>query len=250
MNLDYDDLRNAFAESKELVDLINDKVCYYFMNLKPSNLRVNDYVRYCDEAENIEFTPYHFRKSKIASKRIAGSLLVGDNASLIVYNADCITGRQNFTKLHEICHYFRNKTGKSSAENYSDLINNRDYNDNDIYEETVVNFAAAQLQIPTDALILMVLKGYQATYDFSKEFSSSYSANLKRLQDFLKYELDFTSSSAYSIVEEYKRNPESSYIRKMALDNEDEINEKVKNEGIQLNNFGNYNFGFGFDFAF
>lgn len=200
-DLSYDDMHTAYKEAEKNSNKIRKITANYF-NVSETSLRYRDYVNYCINKKNVDFVPYQFTGD--AAKIFAGSLMIGNNSTIIGFNSTMNDGRCHFTQLHEINHLFNDVKEGATGESFPDLLQAEGYNPEEQYREAVANFGASMLLIPEEPMYKCILEGHDLEQGFSREFESSYSANFTRLRDYLIYICGATAYGAWSAIEEYK----------------------------------------------
>lgn len=232
-DLKLEDLQNSYSKAKEFYNFISDKIGNILCK-DPHNLRGKDYIYFFERSGQLEFYERTFKTKN--KERLAGSLEVDPSKefAIVGINASMNDGRKIFTELHEIVHWIHDVPKGYDGQSFSDVLKNAKYSQIEQHRESFVNFVAANMQIPTDSMAYMLATGKSLKSDFSNEFNSSYSANFRRVLDYLIFELKFSEKKAYSLTADYSNNPFSSklyHVLSRCFDNED-IYEMKKNENI------------------
>lgn len=92
----------AFNFSNELIK----EVSYYSSkNIEQVKcFDIEKYVKEVEDVEDVEFVEYTFQKQ--LKRRMLGSISKVDDEVIITTNKELMLERKNFTKMHEVIHYY------------------------------------------------------------------------------------------------------------------------------------------------
>ncbi|MFQ9320637.1 MAG: toxin [Enterococcus durans] len=93
-----------YREAADLANELSQEVGYY-CSKKIEQVKCYDIERYVQEVENVEFMEYEFKNN--LNKLMLGSVNKIQDEILITTNKNLMLERKNFTKMHEIIHFYR-----------------------------------------------------------------------------------------------------------------------------------------------
>lgn len=216
--LSWCDLKQAYAEAKGAaarVAWLTSQSC----GCDPGNLRVYDIMMFEEEENGVEFQYVPFTGS--AKRIMAGSLMVGaPREGLLPYaqvgiNDSMVTGRQNYTALHEIIHYHVDVPQGYKGESFSSLLNHGKYSPEEQFREARSNFGAAILHIPLQAMVASIKAHKDLREGFSSEFATSYGNSFTRVRNFLVMDLNIKWAYANRVVDDYRADPYSPIMEEL-----------------------------------
>ncbi|OTO28481.1 hypothetical protein A5816_000749 [Enterococcus sp. 3G1_DIV0629] len=108
-----------FFEVSDLANELSEEVSYY-CSKKMEHLKCYDIENYVNEVENIEFIEYKFKNN--LSKKLLGSITKVHGEIIITTNQQLMLERKDFTKMHEIIHYYREISYFGESHAFSDMI--------------------------------------------------------------------------------------------------------------------------------
>ncbi|MEI5994777.1 ImmA/IrrE family metallo-endopeptidase [Candidatus Enterococcus mansonii] len=177
MNLDYDTYFEYHDQSYQVIEKVAN---YYGLELK--DLRWDHYRDYAIDVENIKIVPYGF--GHISSKLLSANILKMGDAVGISYNTSMVDGRQRFSILHEIGHFFFDLNQEEYRQGFSELLNGSGYSEEDMPREQRANVFAS-LAMANNEAIKDCLKSGMSFSKMCNEFQLSNAALYVRLFDFL-----------------------------------------------------------------
>jgi len=80
----------------------------------------NSRENYVNEVEDVEFIDYDFKDN--LSKKMLGSITKVHGEIIITTNQHLMLERKNFTKMHEIIHYYKDVPYLGESHAFSDMI--------------------------------------------------------------------------------------------------------------------------------
>lgn len=153
----------------EVSDLANDianKVAKY-LSKKVEYIKCCDIEQYMTEVKNIEFIDYKFKNN--LSKVLLGSISKIQDEFIITTNKNLSDEYKNFTKMHEIIHYYRDYSYISKSHAFSDFILQKDYLPEDFDKEVAADIGAGIL-MANDQALSYAIKIYNNFDEISKYF--------------------------------------------------------------------------------
>ncbi len=186
----------AFKFSNELV---KEVACYSSKNIE--QVKCFDIEKYVKEVEDVEFVEYTFQKQ--LRRRMLGSTSKVYNEVIITTNKELMLERKNFTKMHEITHYYIDiPTINSNTHTFSDMILENGYFPEDYPKEYRANICASMLMANTQALHF-ALKNFCTFEEVAQYFFMSKAALQNRLIEHLIYINNCTPCYAKSLFNDY-----------------------------------------------
>ncbi|MGC3613125.1 toxin, partial [Enterococcus faecalis] len=76
----------------------------YYSSKNIEQVKCFDIEKYVTEVEDVEFVEYTFQKQ--LKRRMLGSISKVDDEVIITTNKELMFERKNFTKMHEVMHYY------------------------------------------------------------------------------------------------------------------------------------------------
>lgn len=92
-----------YREAADLANELSQEVSYY-CSKKIEQVKCYDIERYVQEVEHVEFVDYEFKNN--LSKLMLGSINKIQDEIIITTNKKLMLERKNFTKIHEIIHFY------------------------------------------------------------------------------------------------------------------------------------------------
>lgn len=204
VDLDYD----TYFEYHDQTCVIIDKVAnYYGIELK--DLRWNHFKDYAIDVENIEIIPYQF--GEVLTEYLSGNIIRFDNNYGISFNSLMNAGRQKFSILHELGHFYFDMDQLKVSQSFSDLLEGNGYSEEDFPKEARANVFASLTMINDEALKECFRK--RMTFqDIILEFETSQSGLYVRIFDFLTKLYMLNPSIARQALNNYRYSGDSSKI--------------------------------------
>lgn len=131
-----------YFEAADLANELSEEVSYY-CSKKMEHVKCYDIENYVNEVENIEFIEYKFKNN--LSKKLLGSITKVHGEIIITTNQQLMLERKDFTKMHEIIHYFRDVPYLGESHAFSDMILEDTYLPEDYEKELRANIGASHL---------------------------------------------------------------------------------------------------------
>lgn len=204
MDLDYDTYFEYHDQSYQVIEKVAD---YYGFELK--NLRWDHFRDYIIDVENVKIIPYEF--GDVSSKLFSANILKMGNKVGITYNNSMVYGRQRFSILHEIGHYFFDFNQEEYRQGFSELLNGQGYSTEDMPRELRANVFASLAMANNEALRECLKNGM----NFSKlcnEFQLSNAALYVRLLDLLTMLFRLNPNVARQAVNSYRYSGDNTKI--------------------------------------
>ncbi len=108
-----------YFEAADLANELSEEVSYY-CSKKMEHVKCYDIENYVNEVEDVEFIDYDFKDN--LSKKMLGCITKVHGEIIITTNQHLMLERKNFTKMHEIIHYYRDVPYLGKAHAFSDMI--------------------------------------------------------------------------------------------------------------------------------
>lgn len=204
MNLDYDTYFEYHDQSYEVIE----KVAHYY-GLELKDIRWDHFRDYVIDVENVKIVPYDF--GNVSSKLFSANILKMGNAVGISYNISMVYGRQRFSILHEIGHYFFDFNQDDYRQGFSELLNGQGYQEEDIPKEYRANVFAS-LAMANNEAIRNSLNSGMTFYELCREFELSNAALYVRLLDLLTMLFRLNHNIARQAVNSYRYYNDNSKI--------------------------------------
>lgn len=186
----------AFNLSNELI-----KEVAYYSSKNIEQVKCFDIEKYVKEVEDVEFVEYTFQKQ--LKNRMLGSTSKVYDEIIIATNKDLILQRKNFTKMHEIIHYYRDIPYiNTETHTFSDMISENGYFPEDLPKEHRANVGASIL-MANDAALHYALKKFHSFKEVADYFFMSKSALRNRIIEHLIYINNCTPQYAFSLFNDY-----------------------------------------------
>lgn len=186
----------AFNLSNELI-----KEVAYYSSKNIEQVKCFDIEKYVKEVEYVEFVEYTFKKQ--LKNKMLGSTSKVHNEVIIVTNKELMLERKNFTKMHEIIHYYKDIPYiNSKTHTFSDMISRNGYFPEELPKEYRANVGASMLMANEQALHYALRKFYTFK-ELSQYFFISNSALKKRIIEHLVYINKCTPQYAFTLFNNY-----------------------------------------------
>lgn len=186
----------AFNLSNKLI-----KEVAYYSSKNIEQVKCFDIEKYVKEVEDVEFVEYTFQKQ--LRKRMLGSTSKVYNEVIITTNKELMLERKNFTKMHEVTHYYIDIPKiNSNTHTFSDMILENGYFPEDYPKEYRANVGASMLMANTQALHF-ALKNFCTFEEVAQYFFMSKAALRNRLIEHLIYINNCTPCYAKSLFNDY-----------------------------------------------
>lgn len=198
--LDVDEIRSCYFTARDVVDDFLENELYTYSRTPLEFLTYFNYENYCKIKYDFEFIPYNF---KSLGRFIGGNLQIHDGIVLITYDSNNNVPRQQFTKLHEIYHYFGHYLLGIKGQSFGQSINNEGLDYEDLILEQEADFGASLMQIH-DKGIIRCFREKMTFNQMSMEYSMSYSSLHTRLMTYLVFEKDLPQNEAAKLVNGYR----------------------------------------------
>lgn len=186
----------------EVSDLANDianKTAKH-LSKKVEHVRCSDIEQYMTEVENIEFIDYKFKNN--LNKVLLGSISKVQDKFIITTNKNLSTEYKNFTKMHEIIHYYRDYTYLSESHAFSDFILQKDYLPEDFDKEVAADIGAGIL-MANDQALKYALSEFHRFDDIANYFIISESKLRVRIMQYLEFNKNYSYDKAKKILVQY-----------------------------------------------
>lgn len=182
----------------EVSDLANDiaNKAAKHLSKKVEYIRCSDIEQYMTEVENIEFIDYKFKNN--LNKVLLGSISKVQDEFIITTNKNLSDEYKNFTKMHEIIHYYRDYTYLSESHAFSDFILQKDYLPEDFDKEVAADIGASIL-MANDHALTYALKIFRNFEEVSNYFFMSKSVLKKRILQYLEFSKGYTLRESYRL---------------------------------------------------
>lgn len=180
-------------------ELINE--VSYFSSKKIEEVKCFDIEDYVKKIEDVEFCDYPFQKQ--LKKNMLGSITKVYDEIIITTNENLVLERKNFTKMHEIIHYYRDIPNISDCHSLSDMISENGYLVEDLPKEYRANVGASILLANEQALLYAIQK-FHSFHQVADYFFMSKSALHNRLKEYLIFVCNCSPQNAYKLVYEYR----------------------------------------------
>ncbi|EOI00719.1 hypothetical protein UAY_01822 [Enterococcus moraviensis ATCC BAA-383] len=204
MDLDYD----SYFEYHDQTYIIIDKIANYY-GLELKDLRWNHFKDYAIDVENIEIIPYRF--GEVLTEHLSGNIIRFDNNYGISFNSLMNYGRQRFSILHELGHFYFDMDQSKASQSFSDLLEGNGYSEEDFPKEARANVFASLTMINNEALKECFRKN-MSFEDITVEFGTSKAALYVRIFDFLTKLYMLNPSIARQALNNYRYSGDSSKI--------------------------------------
>ncbi|MCE2070459.1 ImmA/IrrE family metallo-endopeptidase [Streptococcus thermophilus] len=193
---------------------------YTFMKEKeisPLSYHFSDFFDECLDKYNIKLMEHHF-----SNQQIEGLTLIDDYGISFSYERDNPEVKQNFTKCHELGHFFLGHSG-------SFFIELKDQSDSK--QETEANIFSAIILMPAIVLLSKIFYRHDSFQRVMKDLSVSAEALKFRLLDIFRFYTDEKYDAILRSISAYQRG-----VVNGALKFFDEIKEKIisKYEEIKI----------------
>ena len=164
------------------------------------HVKCYDIENYLNEVEDVEFIDYDFKDN--LSKKMLGSITKVHGEIIITTNQHLMLERKNFTKMHEIIHYYRDVLYLGEAHAFSDMILEDTYLPEDYEKELRANIGASIL-MANDRALPYALKKFRNFNEVANYFFMSKAALRKRILQYLEFTGGYTSDEAYKLFKNY-----------------------------------------------
>lgn len=183
----------------EVSDLANDiaNKAAKHLSKKVEYIRCSDIEQYMTEVENIEFIDYKFKNN--LNKVLLGSISKIQDECIITTNQNLSDEYKNFTKMHEIIHYYRDYSYLGESHAFSDLILQKDYLPEDFDKEVAADIGASIL-MANDRALRYALNEFRNFDDIANYFSISKSKLRVRIIQYLEFTNNYTHNRAYKLL--------------------------------------------------
>lgn len=189
-----------YFEALNLSNELTKEVSYY-CSKKLEDVKCFDIEKYVNEVEDVEFHDYSFQRQ--LEHRMLGSTSKVFGEVIITTNKNLVLERKNFTKMHEIVHYYRDIPYVSESHTFSDMLTENGYLPENIPKEYRANVGASIL-LANDCALLFALKKFNSFQQVADYFYMSKSALHNRLKEYLIFICNCTSHYAYRLVYNYR----------------------------------------------
>lgn len=188
-----------YFEAADLANELSEEVSYY-CSKKMEHVKCYDIENYVNEVENIEFIEYKFKNN--LSKKLLGSITKVHGEIIITTNQQLMLERKDFTKMHEIIHYFRDVPYLGESHAFSDMILEDTYLPEDYEKELRANIGASIL-MANDRALPYALKKFRNFDEVANYFFMSKAALRKRILQYLEFTGGYTAEEAYRLFKNY-----------------------------------------------
>ncbi|HHJ5064785.1 TPA: ImmA/IrrE family metallo-endopeptidase [Enterococcus hirae] len=194
-----------YFEAADIANELSQEVAYY-CSKKIEQVKCFDIESYMIEVEDIEFMEYKFKNN--LSKKMLGSITKVYGEIIITTNQNLLLERQNFTKMHEIIHYYRDIPYLGESHAFSDMILEDTYLPEDYEKELRANIGASIL-MANDQALPYALRKFRNFDEVANYFFMSKAALRKRILQYLEFTGGCTSDEAYGLFKKYYYRNES-----------------------------------------
>lgn len=167
---------------------------------KAEHVKCYDIENYMNKVENVEFIDYEFKNN--LSKKMLGSITKVHGEIIITTNQNLMLERKNFTKMHEIIHFYRDLPYLGESHSFSDMILEDTYLPEDYEKELRANIGAGILMANHQALPY-ALRKFRDFNEVANYFFMSKAALRKRILQYLEFTGGYTSEEAYRLFKNY-----------------------------------------------
>ncbi|EGP0013819.1 ImmA/IrrE family metallo-endopeptidase [Enterococcus faecium] len=188
-----------YFEAADLANELSEEVSYY-CSKKMEHVKCYNIESYVNEVENVKFIDYDFKDN--LSKKMLGSITKVHGEIIITTNQHLMLERKNFTKMHEIIHYYRDVPYLGEAHAFSDMILEDTYLPEDYEKELRANIGASIL-MANDRALPYALRKFRNFNEVANYFFMSKAALRKRILQYLEFTGGYTSEEAYRLFKKY-----------------------------------------------
>ncbi|EGP4822338.1 ImmA/IrrE family metallo-endopeptidase [Enterococcus faecium] len=188
-----------YFEAADLANELSEEVGYY-CSKKMEHVKCYNIESYVNEVENVEFIDYDFKDN--LSKKMLGSITKVHGEIIITTNQHLMLERKNFTKMHEIIHYYRDVPYIGESHAFSDMILEDTYLPEDYEKELRANIGASIL-MANDQALPCALRKFRNFDEVANYFFMSKAALRKRILQYLEFTGGYTSDEAYRLFKKY-----------------------------------------------
>ncbi|OQO71651.1 toxin [Enterococcus villorum] len=188
-----------YFEAAELANELSEEVSYY-CSKKIEQVNCYDIEKYVNKVENVEFIDYEFKNN--LSKKMLGSITKVHGEIIITTNQKLMLERKNFTKMHEIIHFYRDLPYIGESHAFSDMILEDTYLPEDYEKELRANIGAGIL-MANDQALPYALRKFRDFNEVANYFFMSKAALRKRILQYLEFTGGYTSEEAYRLFKNY-----------------------------------------------
>lgn len=188
-----------YFEAADLANELSEEVSYY-CSKKMEHVKCYDIENYVNEVENIEFIEYKFKNN--LSKKLLGSITKVHGEIIITTNQQLMLERKDFTKMHEMIHYYRDIPYLGESHAFSDMILKDTYLPEDYEKELRANIGASIL-MANDRALPYALRKFRNFNEVANYFFMSKAALRKRILQYLEFTGGYTSEEAYRLFKKY-----------------------------------------------
>lgn len=188
-----------YFEAADLANELSEEASYY-CSKKIEHVNCYDIENYVNEVENVEFIDYDFKDN--LSKKMLGSITKVHGEIIITTNQKLMLERKNFTKMHEIIHFYRDLPYIGESHAFSDMILEDTYLPEDYEKELRANIGASIL-MANDQALPYALRKFRNFSEVANYFFMSKAALRKRILQYLEFTGGYTSEEAYRLFKNY-----------------------------------------------
>lgn len=196
MSLDYDTYFEYHDQSYMIIVKVAD---YYGIELQ--DLRWQHFKDYAIDVEMIEVIPYNF--GEVSSKYLSGNIMQYYGNYGISFNPRMVKGRQIFSILHELGHYFFDMDKTKNTQVFSDLLDGKGYSSEDEPKENRANVFAS-LTLANNEALRKCLKNGMGFSELCTEFQMSNAALYVRLYDLLTKLFMLNHNIAIQVINNFR----------------------------------------------
>lgn len=186
----------------EVSDLANDiaNKAAKHLSKKVEYVRCTDIEQYMTEVEKIEFIDYKFKNN--LNKLLLGSISKVQDEFIITTNKNLSDEHKNFTKMHEIIHYYRDYSYLSKSHAFSDFISQKDYLPEDFDKEVAADIGAGIL-MANDQALKYALRKFKKFDEIENHFDMNRSILKTRIMQHLEFNENYSYDKANKILKQY-----------------------------------------------
>ena len=192
---------SLYFEAHKIASEISANVSNY-LNKDIRFTKCFDIEFYVRDIENVDFFDHTFKK-QMKRKMLGSTSKVLDKVVIITTNRDLRVERKNYTKMHEIIHYYRDIPFVKAGHEFYDLLDQNFYKPEDIEKEYRANIGASIL-LANDIALEYAIQKFNTFNEVADYFFMSKSALHNRLDEHLVYVQNIHPNNSYKIVNMYR----------------------------------------------
>ncbi|WP_258082420.1 ImmA/IrrE family metallo-endopeptidase [Enterococcus mundtii] len=151
------------------------------------------------EVEKIEFIDYKFKNN--LNKLLLKSISKVQDEFIITPNQNLSDEHKNFTKMHEIIHYYRDYSYLSESHAFSDFISQKDYLPEDFDKEVAADIGAGIL-MANDQALKYALRKFKKFDKIGTYFDMDSSTLKIRIMHYIEFTAGFSYDKTYKLLKD------------------------------------------------